>query len=223
MTTGFQHELSFWEGFIQTDRFKQNWISDTPNPELQPESAGIILAEIEGKTKYRVLDLGSGVVSILRGTIPTKNLTACDPLADKYREIFDYDAHKIKPPDCYQGENLGYKDGQFDVVHISNAIDHTENPAAVLSEMERTCKKGGLIIISGFVNEGEHERYKGLHQWNARIVAGIDERNHVLDVNRDGKKGGFIVNARYGGKLVHAETIRLETGRDYFIYAYRPE
>src|SRR5690606_28086729 len=106
MTTGFQHELEFWKGFVKTDRFKQNWISSTPNPELQPETAGIILAEVEGKTKYRVLDLGSGVISILRGTIPNKHITACDPLADQYQELFDYNDHKIKPPDCYQGENL---------------------------------------------------------------------------------------------------------------------
>ena len=221
MTSGFQHELEFWKGFIQTDRFKENWISDTPNPELQPESAGIILAEIEGRKKYRVLDLGSGVVSILRGTVPDKNLTSCDPLADDYQEIFDYNSHGIRPPDCQSGENLKYNDNYFDVVHISNAIDHASNPAGVHSEMERVCKKDGLIVISGFVNEGEHERYKGLHQWNARIITGVDELDYILEVDREGRKGGFVVDARYNGKLIHAETIRLETGRNYFVYAYR--
>lgn len=210
---GFDHELDFWSKFVKTERFKNNWISDTPNPELRPESYDLITSEIQDKKTAKVLDIGSGVLSILRGTVPDKNLTACDPLADKYATIFDYEAQVLKQPVQAFGEALPFKDNSFNVVHISNALDHTQAPEKVIAEIERVCKKGGLILISGFTNEGEHEKYRGLHQWN------IEVKDAILLIT--GKEYTVSISDKLIA-LANTTTIP-ETGREYFIFAYRNE
>ncbi len=215
---GFDHELDFWSKFVKTDRFKNNWISETPNPELRPESYDLITAEIERKKTAKVLDIGSGVASILRGTVPDKNLTACDPLADKYATIFDYQAQGLKQPVQAYGEALPFKDNSFSVVHISNALDHTQAPEKVIAEMERVCKKGGLILISGFTNEGEHEKYKGLHQWNITV----DIRGHIAALVILEKQILYVYHNPSEVVFANITTIP-QTGREYFIFAYRNE
>lgn len=215
---GFDHELDFWSKFVKTERFKNNWISDTPNPELRPESYDLIISEIQGKKTAKVLDIGSGVVSILRGTVSDKNLTTCDPLADKYATIFKYDEHGLKQPIQAYGEALPFKDNSFNVVHICNALDHTQAPEEVISEMERVCKKGGLILISGFTNEGEHEKYRGLHQWNIKL----DVHGHIAALTILQKQTLYIFHNP--NEVVFAEMMVIpETGREYFIFAYRNE
>lgn len=219
MNKGYKHELEFWKRFTTTARFKNNWENPIPNPECQPETRAIIEAEIEGRKKYRVLDLGSGVVSILYGIVPIQNLFSCDPLADKYAEIYDYGHTGAPKPDQGYGENLPYPDNHFHIVHISNAIDHTENPARVIAEMERVCKKDGVIIIAGMTDEGEKEGYEGLHQFNAHIIDGINGKAFEI-VDKAGQVIA-VIDPGYNGEPIFADTKRLETGRDYFIFSYR--
>lgn len=218
---GRSHELSFWENFTKTRRFQNNWLSPTPNPELQPETRDIIEGEIKGKKKYRVLDLGCGAISILYGTVPVKNLTSADPLAHEYKKMVDYPDPALEPQ-MVSGENMPYKDDSFDVVHISNAIDHASKPLKVVAEMDRVCKPGGVVIISGFVDEGLHEQYKGLHQFNIHIISGIGGEK-ILECQDKAGGNVFAIDARYNGELILGDTVKLETGRDYFIYAYRKD
>ena len=54
----------------------------------------------------------------------------------------------------------------FDIVHISNAIDHSQNPSEVFRRMKIACKSGGLLVVQGLVDEAVHENWEGFHQWN---------------------------------------------------------
>lgn len=156
--TGFAHELDFWVRFVESDRFKTKWASDEPNPELR-EPAGEIITQYAGKAG-KVLDVGSGAESILRGTIPRRWITAVDPLADEYRKI--YRDCKVKKGSA---ENLSAF-GQFDVVHISNALDHCQDPLLAMASLWAACKPGGLVYIQGFAHEADWHNRAGLHQWN---------------------------------------------------------
>jgi hypothetical protein len=82
------HELTFWKGFVQTKRFLDGWVRDVPTPELRSQVHQFIRQHIKKSSK--VLDVGSGVVSILNGTVSKEHLTAVDPLGDLYKFIFDY-------------------------------------------------------------------------------------------------------------------------------------
>jgi ubiquinone/menaquinone biosynthesis C-methylase UbiE len=45
-------------------------------------------------------------------------------------------------------EKLTYPDNYFDIVHCSNALDHTHNALPAVKEMIRVCKPGGWIYIN---------------------------------------------------------------------------
>lgn len=158
---GIYHELAFWQRFVKTDRFIKGWVGNQKTPELNQEVAEFILSV----PHESVLDVGSGAVSLLNGLV---NVTACDPLGDLYRLVFDYDKYKLKSPLPIPAEELEYKN-EFDIVHISNALDHTQNPMNALNRLLQAVKPGGYLIVQGFVNEASHEGWQGFHQWDISI------------------------------------------------------
>lgn len=159
---GIYHELAFWQQFVKTDRFLSGWVKKVKTPELNQEVADFILSVKNDS----VLDVGSGVCSLLNGLV---NVTACDPLGDLYRLIFDYERHKLTPPLAIPAEYLKYSN-EFDIVHISNALDHCQNPYDALDNLIKAVKPGGYLIVQGFCNEAEHENWQGFHQFNLDLT-----------------------------------------------------
>ena len=208
---GVAHELSFWKQFVQSDRFLNGWLSNDKTPELNDMVYMFLLGQPEAK----VLDCGSGVVSILHGTVKAGNLHACDLLAYEYEKIFDYKANGIIPPFPAGCEELIF-DGTFDVVHISNALDHTQDPQAAYNAMYRAVKPGGFLIVQGFVNEGTHEEWIGFHQWD-------------LDLFRENQEGeGLKITDKHGAQTIlsqnpyFARKIYIDLlGRDWLIWVTR--
>jgi SAM-dependent methyltransferase len=162
--TGIQHELDFWKKFVQTPRFLEGWCSSEKTPELREPTYSFIKDHLPAK----VLDCGSGVVSLLTGTVPNEDLTVCDLLGDKYAEFFEYEKYNVVKPLGLSCEELLF-DEEFDIVHISNALDHTQHPVVAVHKLTRAVKPGGYLIIQGFENEGLYENWEGLHQWNLSI------------------------------------------------------
>lgn len=161
------HEFNFWQGFVKTDRFLKGWVAKIRTPEL-PQEVYDFFQEYQTRDSV-TLDVGSGVVSILNGT--AENLVATDPLGELYKCCFDYAKHKIAPCVSVGAEDLSYVN-EFDFVHCSNAIDHCVSPIEAYKKMLRAVKPGGFLIVQGFENEGEFEKYEGFHQWNLSIVDG---------------------------------------------------
>lgn len=169
---GIGHELKFWKGFVQTKRFIEGWLANVVTPELALDQAEVV-EFIKGKLHagVKVLDVGSGVVSILHGLVPAAQLTAVDPLALLYECIFDYKHYGIKPCICEPVENLASKfAGQFDIVHMRNALDHCQAPDVALQNLFECCRPGGYVIVHGFEDEAIAENWQGFHQYNIRIV-----------------------------------------------------
>ena len=164
MIDGTNHELNFWKEFCETPRFLDGWCSNTKTPELN----NTVYNFITSKLPARVLDCGSGVCSILNGTVPNENLVVCDLLGNEYASIFNYAKYNIVQPLPYSCENLPFEN-EFDIVHISNALDHTQNPAQSYTNLMNAVKNGGYLIIQTFENEGKYENYSGLHQWNIQL------------------------------------------------------
>ncbi len=130
--------------------------------------------EVDLLQKYpspAVLEVGSGIFPI--GTLSPEghkiSLRACDALGVQYSVI--YSVYGLKPyvkidfafverlTDRY-GENI------FDIVRMSNALDHCYDPFIGVFEMLRTAKIGGTVRLIHFENESEREHAYGLHQWN---------------------------------------------------------
>ena len=191
---GIYHELNFWSEFVKSTRFSNGWLSRKKTPELNQYVADFI----KSVPHETVLDVGSGVVSILNGWV---RVVAADPLGDLYKFVFDYKKHKLHPPIPCPAEELEFK-SEFDIVHCSNAIDHTQSPMLAYEKMMWAVKPGGYLIIQGFENEGTFENWQGFHQHDIFIesqticiknklgqMAVIDSRPtelHFVDAN--GKK-----------------------------------
>lgn len=197
------HEVAFWQRFVRTARFSENWASKTPNPELRPGVAEFFRERPEA----RVLDVGSGVVSLLRGTVPVKNLVPADPLSPLYEIVFDYPAAGIRPPIPIAAEELEFEE-RFDVVHISNALDHCQDPAEAYRRLWRAVRPGGWLFVQGFFREAEHEKGEGFHRWNLHV------HGRDLSVWPYGDPGSAFELDRGD----YAELLRLDTGRHWILW-----
>lgn len=205
MTKGIDHEVNFWKGFVKTERFLKGWCG----PEKTPELNDIVYNFIKEKLPHngKVLDCGSGACSILNGTVKNDNLLVTDLLASEYAKIFDYSKHDIVQPIPLGCEDLPYRE-QFDIVHISNAIDHTTDPVKSYDKLLEAVKKDGYLIIQGFENEGEHEKWEGMHQWNISLTT----TNQLRIASKDG-------NVTYKEGATIAERVYIEMlGREWFIF-----
>lgn len=160
------NELSFWVDFVKSERFAKRWESAVPNKELHKASKDFI-CEIQPKT---ILDVGSGVCSLLYGLLPESEITCVDPLGDLYGLIYDYSGKPFKQPLAIMGEEMTF-DGEFDLVHCSNALDHCQNPITVLANMITATKPGGWTMVQGFVDEGFAEGYSGFHKWDMKLTS----------------------------------------------------
>lgn len=158
---GIYHELAFWQQFVKTDRFLKGWVGKVKTPELNQEVADFI----KSVPHETVLDVGSGVCSILNGLV---NVTPCDPLGDLYKLVFDFERYKLKAPLPIPAEELNFKN-EFDIVHISNALDHTQDPRKALDYLLQAVKPEGYLIVQGFFNEATHENWQGFHQWDISL------------------------------------------------------
>jgi hypothetical protein len=116
-----------------------------------------------------VLDLGSGAVSILNGLVPTDQLYVTDPLAELYECVFDYDQHQLRAPHPLAAECIPDYWKDFHIVHMRNALDHSQDPILALQRMINACAEDGYVIIQGFANEADAEKWQGMHQWNIAL------------------------------------------------------
>lgn len=227
-TDGFAHEIEFWKGFVKSDRFLLNWVFPEQNPEIRANHPDVAkcfddfaAARNQEWDIIDVLDVGSGALPWIKGVLPNMRLTACDPLADEYQKIFDYDAHEQQRPVKAFAESLPFDDNSFDIVHCSNALDHTQNPNKSILEMERVCRPGGMILVQGFENEAINENWQGLHQWNISLkqFEGIPLLGELVV---SGKEKGF---SHVPEGIVYVNTRTIQTGphteRNWFVFAYK--
>jgi SAM-dependent methyltransferase len=168
-------ELAFWRRWFSDDEFREG--RDLRRAALSQPFPPTLARELgvrPGET-LRVLDVGSGPLSTLRTRAPENpvELVCVDALAADYNALLDefgYDECPRIVPGV--GERLTEQHGleAFHLVHIANALDHCEDPARAFVEMCRVCRVGGQVWVVSIENEGERERYSGLHQWN--LLAG---------------------------------------------------
>lgn len=138
-------ELKFWKEYLKTYG-GANW-------DIY-EEFGEFLNKVNAT---EVLDLGSGAVNVLGNTFQGKtyDIKYTDGLAKEYQKLTD------TPVEYADMCNLEYPSNSFDVVHCSNALDHSRAPLKALEEMKRVCKR--FVFLRHFVNVGAIERYGGMH------------------------------------------------------------
>lgn len=112
----------------------------------------------------KILDVGCGIKTVLH-FLPGNLKIGVDSLADEYVKIYDY-PKDIKIEKSF-GEKLKYQNNFFDVVFITNALDHTKNPENVIMEIYRVLKNKGFIALTNELVEKDTRRDKA-HPNNMR-------------------------------------------------------
>ena len=218
MIQGTNEELKFWEAFVKTPRFLKDWCSNEKTSELDDDVAEFILKNCP---EYgSILDCGSGAVSVLHGLRNDIEIYPADLLAIGYEKIFDYKKHNLLPPLPYASEDLPLEfwKESFHIVHMRNALDHTQDPVKAYNSMLACVKPGGYLIIQGFENEGTFENWQGMHQWDI-CVKEEQEVSHseAIPVHLSiSPKSGWAIGM-LGGYHWHKQ-IKLNTGKDWFVW-----
>jgi len=92
-----------------------------------------------------ILDVGCGPTGIIYFLNPKAGF-GLDPLAHEYERWNGHWGRKVQLiPGC--GEDMPFRSDSIDTVFCVNCIDHTANPAAVLAEIARVLKPGGLLVF----------------------------------------------------------------------------
>ena len=169
---GIDFEIKFWDKLMETEG------SCGGDPEvyklrISPETRFSLEDEIE-TDETAFCDVGSGPFSNCGVYTYKTNLkiTADDPLAKVY-EVLKSKYGVVSPINPITGmvELLGrqFEENCFDIVHMSNSLDHCFDPVEGIKQMLAICKVGGKIILRHNENEAEHAKYQGFHQWNIHV------------------------------------------------------
>ena len=190
----YLEEILFWE---ETLVKRPPEVSDPKyKEEAFPEYLRALALEWknDGNKPLRLLEIGSGPVSLLAYGMEQGlfEVTAIDPLASVYDEILSkYGiSYPIKPRTGY-AERLVKSFGKdsFDIVYSSNSLDHTISPKSSLSQMVQVVKTGGIVFLEGFVCEGSHAKWTGLHQHDLFAENGSlmhrGPKGHLRDLTGD--------------------------------------
>lgn len=205
---GAKHELDFWARFIHSEQFA-TWLAPVVTPELDSSVVEFMRPIIkEGGT---VLDVASGVVSVLNGFVPQEQLICADVLGDEYRKIFDYKAHNILAPLPTPAEELPFTD-VFNIAHIRNGLDHCQDVRVAFAQMCAAVKPGGYVIVQGFENEATAENWHGFHQTNLYL----SNDNPCIMMQRENENPIALTNAKV--EYEHSGITYLPNGKTWFIW-----
>lgn len=116
-----------------------------------------------------VLEVGCGGYGIISGLDNVKCKIGIDPLMNAYIENYEVDQGSLYISGV--GERLPIKDASIDVCFCNNVLDHCSGPAAIVSEIYRKLRTGGMLAIGMycFVRKWEKSMYKlsdKLHIWH---------------------------------------------------------
>jgi len=174
--SGAEEEIAFWQGAIE--RYRADPAKSAFGAKLDPDRPvqPVILDRVRqalrpGQSAARVLDVGCGPLSTIGKKADGLELeiVGLDPLADDYQRLFDQSGLK-RPHHSVNGfaeratEYFG--EAAFDYVHAENSLDHCQDAGRALAELRAVCRPDAIFFFRVFVNEGEHNHYSGLHQWN---------------------------------------------------------
>lgn len=171
---GLRSEISFWKKFMEEQGGEsfygwERMVSPTRMFELEED---IPPSKYGGE--YMFADIGSGPFSRC-GIITSKvklNSVWVDPLASVYEELKrnNHLEDKINLETGFvELLDRKFSKNTFDMVHMSNSLDHCFDAVHGITQLLNICKIGGKVILRHHEDEAERGNYTGLHQWNISL------------------------------------------------------
>lgn len=172
--SGIYAEILFWKEYIE----ERGGIYTNEYGRITQKDAGFVLEEdIPDEKKgmiYQFADVGSGPFSncgFVSGKVKL-NMVAIDPLAEVYKllkEKNNLDNDVLLQTGFVEALDSQYPENSFDMVHMSNSLDHSFDVIMGIYQLLYICKIGGKVILRHAENEAENEGYQGFHQWNLSL------------------------------------------------------
>jgi ubiquinone/menaquinone biosynthesis C-methylase UbiE len=108
----------------------------------------IIVDVLKAAAPKTVMDLGCGTGALLEQVLKIEYIDAAYGL-DLSEKMLEQARNKLTGATLIQGdsEHLPFEDDFFDVVYCNDSFHHYPNPKAVLSEVKRVLKRGGIFIL----------------------------------------------------------------------------
>ena len=104
-----------------------------------------IQEHVQIKQSDRILDIGCGPWGLIN-YINMGDRYGFDPLMDYFLEEFDMpkDIKFLKGV----AEEIPFKNNFFDLVMVTNVLDHARQPLRILNEVKRVLKPNGILVLS---------------------------------------------------------------------------
>ena len=113
-----------------------------------------------------VIEVGSGPHGLIFG-FGARRGVGIDPLAVDYKRLFPELQCRAQTVAAI-GEELPFGDASFDVVLSDNVIDHATRPLAIVDELVRVLRPGGVLYFTVNVHHPVYELVSKAHgAWNA--------------------------------------------------------
>jgi SAM-dependent methyltransferase len=144
-----------------------------------------------------LLEIGGGPIGVIYD-MPAKQKYIVEPLTEEYKEYWPCPYHMSA-----LGEDLPFDDEQIDLVLISNALDHCEDPQEVLEEVKRVLRPGGFLAVNNCTDLASIHKHPGHlinidEFWFHNQIDADFETVHELTFRRNGYRYGWV---KYDGKV----------------------
>lgn len=181
---------------------------------MSEESARCLRTVLGGLSVREALDVGCGNGSftrtLARALGSRRSIVGIDPDKDSIDEARRLTTERSIRFRVLSGAQMPFYDGRFDLVAISNALHHLDEPARVLDEMRRVAAPEGLLVVQEVVADGlspAEQNGRDVHHLKAWIDR-LRGRTHRPTMSR----GEVRDVVRAAGARVEAECeIREET------------
>lgn len=193
---GIPYEIAFWKSYYGNKKRRKDlfgWSMYDKDCVLDNFDINTYIKGL-GNDKPKIMDVGCALSYMFGNIINGKkhDIIYLDPLAHFYNKILN--KYKIERPRIEFGsfETLSFffDSDSIDFIHIRNALDHSSDPVGGILQALKVLKKGGILYLNHFLNEGENEGYRGFHQFNLTeengdfIVWNKKERTNVTELLR---------------------------------------
>lgn len=156
-------------------------------------------------TPSRILDVGTGTgdfIQILMESFPSASFTGVDPSGNALAQA------RLRFPSVsffqMSGENLEFEAKHFDLVSISMALHHLEDPGVTFDEVKRVMQEGAWLVVNELYSDNlspAQEVHKMYHHFRSRTdrLKGICHnptfaRNEIISMV---DKAGFRLYHRF--------------------------
>lgn len=172
--SGLESEIAFWKRYMET---KGDIYYDTYNDQTEKNKHFTLERYLDGFSKteqIRFIDVGSGPFSRCGHISENYNLLveSVDPLAEIYNNLKkenNLENGIIIKTGFVELLDKYFDADSYDIVHMSNSLDHSFNAVFGIYQLLNLCKVGGKVILRHAENEAERSEYGGLHQWNLSL------------------------------------------------------